>query len=154
MSLFEATAGHDTLGGQAEVAFLEPWHAEVFSLAVVLNRKGVFTWTEWVAVFSATSREIPPHESESLETTYYRRWLAALERLVAQRGFASREEMATRKEEWRRAFLRTPHGQPIALDGLEVTGTHNHGGLPQGHRHPPRRHATAPRPVAVSAARV
>ena len=97
MSFFEAPALLNIPGGQTEPVFLEPWHAEVFSLAVALNRKGVFTWSEWVEVFSAALREIPADAGESAAATYYRRWLAALERLVAYRNLASSEEMAARK---------------------------------------------------------
>ena len=144
----------DIPGGHAEPVFLEPWHAEIFSLAVALNRKGVFTWSEWVETFSSAVREIPTDEGESPETAYYCRWLAALERLVAQRGLSSREEMARRKEEWRRAYLRTPHGESIALErGLEVVELHHHEAA-HAHSRAPNRHAARPEPVAVSAARV
>ena len=74
MSFFEAPALLNIPGGQTEPVFLEPWHAEVLSLAVALNRKGVFTWSEWVEVFSAALREIPADAGESAEATYYRRW--------------------------------------------------------------------------------
>ncbi len=90
MSSFDAPAQLNLPGQQNEPVFLEPWHAEVFSLAVALNRKGVFTWSEWVEVFSSVSHEIPADPGESAETTYYRRWLAALERLVAYRKLASK----------------------------------------------------------------
>lgn len=121
MSAFDDMPLLDIPGGRIEPVFLEPWHAEIFSLAVALNRKGVFTWSEWVDSFTTAMREVPAEEGEGPETTYYRRWLLALERLAAQRGLSSSEEMARRKEEWRRAYLHTPHGQPIALErGLEV----------------------------------
>ena len=150
MSSFDVTELPEIPGGQAEPVFLEPWHAEVFSLAVALNRKGVFTWSEWVEVFSSALREIPPDAGESAEATYYRRWLAALERLVAQRSLASREEMTRRKEEWGRAYLRTPHGQPIALEtGLETAEVRHHE-APHAHSHVSRHHATRPVPVAIS----
>jgi nitrile hydratase accessory protein len=144
----------DIPGGHAEPVFLEPWHAEIFSLVVALNRKGVFAWSEWVEAFSSAMREIPADEGESAETTYYRRWLAALERIVAHRGLASCEEMTRRKEEWLRAYLRTPHGQPIALErDLEIV-EREHEALPHSHSHTPHHPAMRPGPVAVSAARV
>jgi nitrile hydratase accessory protein len=143
----------DIPGGHAEPVFLEPWHAEIFSLAVALNRKGIFTWSEWVEAFSSAMREIPADEGESPETAYHRRWLAALERLVVQRGLSSRQEMARRKEEWRRAYLRTPHGQPVTLErGLQVVELPQHGAT-HAPSHAPSRHAARPEPVAVSAAR-
>jgi nitrile hydratase accessory protein len=154
MSALDPLSLPDIPGVQADAVFLEPWHAEIFSLAVALSRKGAFTWSEWVEVFSSALREIHAEEGESAETTYYRRWLAALERIVAHRGLASCEEMAKRKEEWRRAYLRTPHGQPIALErGLEIV-RRQHEALPLAHSHTPHLPGMRPGPIAVSAARV
>ena len=154
MSALDPLSLPDIPGAPAEPVFLEPWHAEVFSLAVALNRKGAFTWSEWVEVFSSALREIHAEEGESAEATYYRRWLAALERIVAHRGLASSEEIAKRKEEWRRAYLRTPHGQPIALErGLEIV-EREHEALPHAHGQTHHHPAMRPGPVAVSAARV
>jgi nitrile hydratase accessory protein len=155
MSSFEAPAQLNLPGQQNEPVFLEPWHAEVFSLAVALNRKGVFSWNEWVEVFSSVSQEIPADPGESAETTYYRRWLAALERLVAYRKLASNDEMAVRKREWRRAYLRTPHGQPVALErGLESDEAQPHHGISHAHSHATHHQAARPEPIAISAARV
>jgi len=153
MNSFEASTPPHIPGGLSEPVFLEPWHAEVFALAVALNRKGVFTWGEWVEVFSSVLREIPADDGESAEATYYRRWLAAIERLVAHYGLASREEMTERKEAWRRAYLRTPHGYPVALEEGAPTVEVQHQEARHLHSDTPHRHATRPAPVAVSAAR-
>ena len=154
MSALDPLSLPDIPGVQADAVFLEPWHAEIFSLAVALNRKGAFSWSEWVQVFSSALREIHAEEGESAETAYYRRWLAALERIVAHRGLASCEEMAKRKEEWRRAYLCTPHGQPIALErGLEIV-QRERDALPQTQTHSPHHPGMRPGPIAVSAARV
>ena len=48
-------------------------------------------------------------------STYYRHWLAALERLVAEKGVASADALAVRRDAWDRAARATPHGQPILL---------------------------------------
>ena len=47
--------------------------------------------------------------------TYYHDWLAALERLVAEKGGPDQESQARTQEAWRRAAARTPHGRPIEL---------------------------------------
>ncbi|MBT6829597.1 MAG: nitrile hydratase subunit beta, partial [Rhodospirillaceae bacterium] len=51
--------------------------------------------------------------------TYYNQWLAGLEKLVTDKGLASGSEMSGRKNEWRRAYLNTPHGKPIHLSAAE-----------------------------------
>ncbi|MGB7098936.1 MAG: nitrile hydratase accessory protein [Xanthobacteraceae bacterium] len=125
--------------------FLEPWHAEAFSLVVALNRQGAVSWSEWTELFAATLRDIPAESGESVEAAYYRRWLLALEKLVARKGLASVAEIAQRKEEWRDAYLHTPHGRPVELKrSVDAAGLHRH------HDHS---HATRPVPIAVSPAR-
>ena len=47
--------------------------------------------------------------------TYYRHWLAALERLVAEEGIATRDTLTRYRDAWDRAADRTPHGTPIEL---------------------------------------
>jgi hypothetical protein len=42
-------------------------------------------------------------------------WLAALERLAADKGLVLPGELAVRRDEWDRAARATPHGQPIEL---------------------------------------
>lgn len=120
----DASQLSDLPGGEAGPVFLEPWHAEAFSLAVALNRQGAFSWSEWAEEFAVTLREVPAESGESVEAAYYRRWLLALESLVARNGLASVAEMAQRKEEWRQAYLRTPHGHPVELKKLGATELH------------------------------
>jgi hypothetical protein len=50
-----------------------------------------------------------------LGDTYYRHWLAALERLVATKGAISEGELDRCRRAWDAAAARTPHGQPIEL---------------------------------------
>jgi nitrile hydratase accessory protein len=99
----------------SEPVFAEPWQAQAFALTVELNRLGRFTWSEWVAAFSAEIAQHPAAPGEDALHAYYRQWLAALESLVAAKGLSSGDEMARRKEEWRRAYLHTPHGSPVEL---------------------------------------
>ena len=47
--------------------------------------------------------------------TYYRHWLAALERLVAEKGVADAATLTRYADAWGRAADRTPHGTPIEL---------------------------------------
>ena len=95
--------------------FQEPWEAHAFALAVRLSEAGCFTWAEWAACLSQEIRAAQAHGDPDLGSTYYHHWLRALERLCAEKGLASRGEMHRRKEEWRQAYLHTPHGQPIEL---------------------------------------
>ena len=50
-----------------------------------------------------------------LGDTYYHHWLAALERLVAEKGLVFADDMRGRRDAWEQAYLDTPHGLPVKL---------------------------------------
>ena len=86
-------------------------------MALSLHERGVFTWPEWS---SALAREIAAAAASGTPddgTHYYEHWLAALERLVADKGVVADEELSRRIEEWDAAAQATPHGKPIVLPG-------------------------------------
>ena len=91
--------------------FAEPWQAQAFALAVHLSAAGAFTWPEWAAALSAELATDPADDG----ARYYEHWVAALERLAAERGFAAPPELSQRKAAWAEAYLHTPHGKPVEL---------------------------------------
>ncbi|RLM22272.1 nitrile hydratase accessory protein [Brenneria alni] len=100
---------------EPEMAFGEPWQAEVFATALQLSRNGLYGWSEWVQVFSASIREQPQRTDETAAQAYYRQWLTALETLLQQKSLLSGEDVETRQALWHLAYLHTPHGQPVSL---------------------------------------
>jgi nitrile hydratase accessory protein len=95
--------------------FREPWEAQAFAIAVALNARGLFTWSEWAAALADEIKRAQAAGDPDLGTTYYRHWLAALERLVAQKGVASADVLGRYRDAWDHAADRTPHGAPIEL---------------------------------------
>jgi len=95
--------------------FREPWEAQAFSMAVALHQRGLFTWPEWAAALAHEIKRAQAAGDPDTGETYYRHWLAALERLVADKGVASRDTLARYRDAWDRAAARTPHGTPIEL---------------------------------------
>ena len=95
--------------------FAEPWQARVFAFAVELNRRGLFTWKEWAETLGAEIAEARTRGDPDRGDTYYNHWLAAIERLVAEKGLADPLEHEATREAWDRAARATPHGQPIIL---------------------------------------
>jgi nitrile hydratase accessory protein len=93
-----------------EPVFDEPWQAQVLAMADTLSRAGAFTATEWS---EALGEELRRADSA---TTYYEAALKALERLLAGCGFATAEVISNRRDAWARAYLATPHGQPVKLE--------------------------------------
>jgi nitrile hydratase accessory protein len=96
--------------------FREPWEAQAFALAVELSGAGHFTWPEWAEALAGEIEAAQARGDPDLGDTYYQHWLAALERLVSQKGLASAGELEQRREAWREAAARSPHGEPIKLD--------------------------------------
>jgi nitrile hydratase accessory protein len=95
--------------------FNEPWEAQAFALAVGLSEAGYFSWTEWAAVLSREIKAAQSQGDPDRGLTYYQHWLNALERVCAQKGLVASADMHQRKEEWRHAYLHTPHGKPVEL---------------------------------------
>ena len=95
--------------------FDEPWQAKAFAMTVKLHEQGLFSWEEWASVLSDAIKTAQDAGDPDLGNTYYDHWLSALERLVTDKGAADHVTLEKRKEQWRNAYLNTPHGQPIAL---------------------------------------
>ena len=96
--------------------FEAPWQAAVFALTVRLSMEGHFTWTEWTTVFSSAIWKAQKEGDPDLGNTYYHHWVSALERLCEERRLVNADDMGQRTEEWRQAYLNTPHGKPIELE--------------------------------------
>ena len=95
--------------------------AQAFALAVKLSEQGHFTWKEWAASLADELKSAENRGEPDDGTQYYEHWLAALERLVVEKGLTDREAMRERKEAWTEAYLHTPHGKtPVRLHREEV----------------------------------
>ena len=68
--------------------FREPWEAQAFAMALALHERGLFTWTEWAATLGDEIKRAQAAGDPDTGETYYRHWLATLERLVAEKGVA------------------------------------------------------------------
>jgi len=95
--------------------FRAPWEAEAFALALSLNERGLFTWTEWAATLGDEIKKAQAAGDPDTGETYYRHWLATLERMVAAKGLADAHLLARTRDAWQHACARTPHGTPIEL---------------------------------------
>src|SRR5499427_2677909 len=95
--------------------FREPWEAQAFAMALTLHQRGLFTWSEWAATLADEIKRAQAAGDPDTGETYYRHWLATLERIVAEKGVASTEALMRYRDAWNRAAERTPHGKPIDL---------------------------------------
>jgi nitrile hydratase accessory protein len=95
--------------------FAEPWQAQAFALAVTLSGQGYFTWKEWAAALAAELKAAADRGEPDDGSHYYEHWLAALERLVVEKGLSDADSLLTRKDAWADAYRHTPHGKPVEL---------------------------------------
>ena len=95
--------------------FREPWEAQAFAMALALHARGVFTWPEWAAALAEEIKRAQAAGDPDTGETYYRHWLANLERLIAVKGVTTADDLHRYRDAWDHAADRTPHGQPIEL---------------------------------------
>jgi nitrile hydratase accessory protein len=73
-----------------EPVFDEPWESRVFGMAVGLCERGRFAWEEFRARLLA---EITAAEARGEASTYYERFLRALQGLLIAKGICSAQEV-------------------------------------------------------------
>jgi nitrile hydratase accessory protein len=105
-----------------EPVFREPWEAGAFALAVSLNERGLYSWGEWAATLGDEIKKAQAAGDSDTGATYYRHWLAALERILAEKGITDADQLARTRDAWARACARTPHGAPIELRPSDFRG--------------------------------
>ena len=95
--------------------FNEPWEAQAFAITLALHRRGLFTWDEWASTLGSEIKAAQARGDPDTGETYYHHWLAAIERLVREKGLTDETTLERYREAWDRAADRTPHGDPIVL---------------------------------------
>ncbi len=107
--------------------FRAPWEAHAFAMALALHERGLFTWAEWAATLADEIRRAQAAGDPDTGDTYYHHWLAALERLAAEKNVSDAAALACTRAAWRRAAARTPHGAPITLQPGDFAPGHSGG---------------------------
>ena len=97
-------------------------------MADSLVQAGHFTAEDWAMTLGAELKSAEAAGEPDALATYYKAALSALERLSARIGI-SEQDQSTRKSEWTRAYLNTPHGAPVHLSAgadPHAHKTHDH----------------------------
>ena len=111
-----ATSAVSSIPRDAEgPVFREPWEAQAFAIALALHARGLFTWPEWATTLADEIRRAQAAGDPDTGETYYRHWIATLERVVAEKGLTDSAMLTRYFEAWDHAADRTPHGTPIEL---------------------------------------
>ena len=112
--------------------FEHPWQAQVFSLIVCLHQAGQFSWKAWVEIFSEETKASPLRQGESINDAYYRQWVSAAEKMLLSLQLAAKDDITRRTDEWRQAYLNTPHGMPVVLTSALCAPAHDHHHMVRG----------------------
>ena len=83
-----------------ELVFREPWESRAFGIAVTLHEQRLFTWDEFrqllIEEIARWEHANPGARTEAEGYRYYEHWLAALERLLAEKGLCGVPELEER----------------------------------------------------------
>ena len=106
---------HDSGKDEQEPVFAEPWEAHAFAIAVKLSEKGLFKWSEWSDALAEEIKEAKKQGQPDFGNTYYQFWLSALETILLEKNILKKSDLKSMIEQWRSAYLSTPHGKPVKL---------------------------------------
>lgn len=81
-------------------------------MAVHLNERGLFAWSEWAECLSAELHK--PGRAED-GSDYFDCWVAALSGLLIRHGVAAADQILALQHSWQLSAKATPHGKPILL---------------------------------------
>ena len=95
--------------------FDEAWQAQSLAIADTLVNAGVVTATRWAEALGSELKSAARVGAADDADTYYLAVLGAVEKLLHQIEIIGREELDARADEWRQAYLNTPHGKPVEL---------------------------------------
>ena len=79
-----------------ELVFAAPWESRLFGLTLSLARAGVFAWEEFRTRLIEEIRAWEAAGHPQAEWSYYERWQAAFEGLLAAKGLCAPSELELR----------------------------------------------------------
>jgi nitrile hydratase accessory protein len=79
-----------------ELVFTAPWESRLFGLTMSLHQAGRFEWEEFRQILIAEIGAWDERHGADAEYSYWERWRAALEKLLASRGLCSASELEAR----------------------------------------------------------
>ena len=115
MSITHTEALKPLAGVDGEPVFAEAWQAEALAIADTLVQQGLFSAVAWSEALGAALREAEAEGAPDDQQTYYDCVVKALERLIAEQGAIQSSELEQTREDWKQAYLSTPHGDPVRL---------------------------------------
>jgi nitrile hydratase accessory protein len=101
-----------------ELVFAAPWEGRAFGLAVALSDERCYGWDDFRA-------RLVDEIGRGPDAPYYESWLAALERVLVERGLVTPEELERRTAEYA-SGEREDHDHDHDHDHHHDHGEHHH----------------------------
>jgi nitrile hydratase accessory protein len=79
-----------------ELVFAAPWESRLFGLTMALHRSGLFEWDEFRRLLIEEIESWQRVHASAGAWSYYERWQAAFERLLASKDVCARAELGER----------------------------------------------------------
>jgi nitrile hydratase accessory protein len=96
--------------------FDEAWQAQALAMADSLVKSGLFSANDWSNALGQSLKESANRAEIDSQLTYYQSVLKTLEQLIADHSEIDAALMDSKRQDWEKAYLNTPHGQPVTLD--------------------------------------
>ena len=98
-----------------EPVFDEAWQAQLLAMVNQMIVDGVFSNPVWSDNLGQNLKNAEAQGRADDIDTYYAVVLTTFETLLAQSSDVSAEMINDKQQAWERAYLSTPHGQPVIL---------------------------------------
>ena len=98
-----------------EPVFSEQWHAQAIALVELLIADGKIEAEDWSQSLGAELDRRVTDTAMTTDAIYYSAFISALEQILDRSRLAPQAEVNRREQDWRNAYLNTPHGNPVAL---------------------------------------
>ena len=115
ISIAFPSLNHDSGKDEQYPVFTEPWEAHAFAIAVKLSEKGRLKRSEWTNVLAEEIKKAKDQGQPDFGNTYYQFWFSALETILLEKNILKKSDLKSMMEQWRHAYLSTPHGNPVKL---------------------------------------
>jgi nitrile hydratase accessory protein len=99
--------------------FDEPWQAQALAMADVLVNSGTIAAQDWANALGVQLRQSTSSAPADDANSYYSAVLAALQDLLYRGGTVEPGQVASLQDQWKQAYLNTPHGSPVELSAGE-----------------------------------
>ncbi|WP_053005822.1 hypothetical protein [Kiloniella spongiae] len=96
-------------------AFDELWQAQVLSMVDALITENVITPVNWSESFGKNLNAAYQKGDPDNLDTYFSAALTTLEKLITDQCEITKTDVTKKHEDWRQAYLSTPHGKPVQL---------------------------------------